>query len=355
MKILYLFSRSRIAQAVAVESGSGHDNHFNGMYRIRKYGISTSFFDPEHVLPAWAARLWRRVLNIWWMHVPFFPLFLRYDIVFAGGAYGSLLCKAVLGLSRPRWVIYDANISGTIGACTTLRQKVFRFAVSRADGVIALSQAEEDSMRKLFPHIKEQIVFLYEGVDTKYFTPSSLPQGDFILSVGLDPGRDYDTLIDAVRGTALELKIATKPERVAAYGALPPNVTARLYSHSELRDLYARCRFVVIPLKRKVDNNDSMGTYAVIEAMASGKATVVTKSKALVSYVDHGVTGMFVPAHDVAALRTAMLDLWHDRHKCATIGAAARAFAVQNCDAEVYAKRLAEFFFVLTGSGKKGR
>lgn len=344
MKVLYLFSRSRIAQAEHVAQGTGHDNHFNGMYRIRKYGIETDFLDPEHLLPASFARLWRRVFSIWWMHVPFFPLLRRYDIVFAGGAYGALLVKALFFLRRPKWVIYDANITGSIGTGSTLRKKIFRFAVSRAEGIVALSQAEEDTLRTMFPTTKERYRFLYEGVDTSYFTPSDAPEGDFILSVGLDPGRDFATLVEAVRELPdITLKIATKPERVA-HVTLPSNVSARLYSHDELRDLYASARFVVIGLNMKTDNNDSMGTYAVIEAMASGKAVIATKTKALASYIADGVTGVFVPMHDVPAMRHALYDLWNDKEKRTAIGKRARVFATEHCEAELFAKRLADFF-----------
>jgi glycosyltransferase involved in cell wall biosynthesis len=345
MKVLFLFSRPRIFQAADLAAGKGHDNHFIGMYRIRKYGIETDFLDPEHILPAPVAYVWRRIFNIWWMHVPFFPLFFRHDMVFAGGAYGSLLLKAVVRLRRHRWVIYDANISGTIGDCRTLRQKVFRFAVSRTDGIVTLSQVEEDTLRAMFPQMNERVQFLYEGVDTSYFTPSTSPEGDYILSVGLDPGRDFSTLIEAMRELPeVSLKIATKPERVASCGPLPPNVTAQLYSHEEMRDLYARARFVVIGLNMKTDNNDSMGTYAVIEAMASGKPVIVTATKALVSYIEHNSTGMFVPVRDVDAMRDAIRDLWDNKEKRSAIGTRARAFAVEHCDAELYAKRLAEFF-----------
>ena len=346
MRILFLYSRPRIDQAKAVENGTGHDNQFIGMYRLRKYGFTTSFLDPEHVLGNWLGRQWRKVLNIWWMHVPFYPYFWLYDVVFAGGAYGSLLIKALLHLPRPKWIIYDANIAGTIGKADTLRTKMFRYAVSHADGIVTLSQVEEDTLREMFPHMAPHIQFLHEGVDTSYFIPGSESEQNFILSVGIDPGRDFATIIDAVRGENIELKIATKPERVA-HIELPQNVSARFYAHDELKKLYASAKAIVIGLNSKEDSNDSMGTYAVIEAMASGKVVIATETKALKSYIHDGTNGFFVPVHDVRAMRNTIRKVCDDAAIRKEVGARAREFAVTHCDAEVYAKKLAQFLSTL--------
>ncbi len=339
-----MFSRPRIEQAKNFESGKGHDNHFIGMYRIRKYGIETNFFDPEHILPNPVAKVWRRILNIFWMHLPFFPYFFKYDIVFTGGAYASLLFKAIFHLPRPKWVIYDANITGTIEKEKTLRTKLFKYAVSKADGIVALSQAEEDSLRKMFPYMGERAKFLFEGVDTKYFTPSDTEEGDYIISVGLDPSRDFGTLIEAMKGLPeIQLHIATKPERVAQYEPLPKNVTARFYTHEEMKKLYNRARINIVGLNMKEDNNDSMGTYVVIEAMASGKAIIATKTKALSSYIQDGKNGVFVPKHDVKAMQKAIRDLYNNENKRKFLGKNARDFVVKNADAEIYARELSKF------------
>lgn len=344
MKVLYLFSRSRIPQAEKLARGEGHDNHFIGMFRIRKYGIETDFLDPEHVLPAWAARRWRKVFNILWMHAPFLLKMRKYDIAFANAAHGTLLIKALLGLKRPKWVIYDTNVTGAIGKADTLRRKLFKFAVSRAEGIVTLSQAEKESLQAMFPETKDRYEFLYEGVDTAHFTPSTEPDGDYILSVGLDPGRDFKTLIAAMKELPqVNLIIATKPERVRAYEPLPPNVSAKLYPAEMMRDLYAKARCVVISLNMKDDGNDSMGTYAVIEAMASGKAVIATRTKSLESYIEDGVSGLLVPKHDVNALREAVRTLVGDPKKCRELGDRAREFVVRHADAEMFARELARF------------
>ncbi len=343
MKILFLYSRPRREQEQKILHGKGHDNHFIGMFRLRKYDVETAYLEPEQYLGPRMVYIWRRIFNIWWMHVPFFPVMMRYDIIFAGGAYGALLLKAILGIRRPKWVIYDANITGTIADAKSFRRKVFKWAVSKADGIVALSQSEEDDLRKMFPHMAPHIHFLYEGVDTDFFKPKEAPEENYITSVGLDLGRDFKTLIEAVRGLPVQLKIASKPERIAQLGPLPENVSVRLYTHEEIQDLYARAKCVVITLQVKPEYNDSSGTYALIEARASGKAVIATKTKALVPYMRDGEDGVFVPRGDVESVRKAIVDMLADDKKRHEMGKRAREFVMEHCDAEVYAKHLHRF------------
>ncbi|MCJ7657726.1 MAG: hypothetical protein MUO67_01105 [Anaerolineales bacterium] len=73
-----------------------------------------------------------------------------------------------------------------------------------------------------------------------------------ICSVGLER-RDYPTLIEAVRGLDLQLVIAaaspwSKQADSTQGQDLPSNVTVKRFTQYELRDLYARSRFMVMPL-----------------------------------------------------------------------------------------------------------
>jgi glycosyltransferase involved in cell wall biosynthesis len=101
-----------------------------------------------------------------------------------------------------------------------------------------------------------------------------------ICSVGLE-FRDYTTLISAVRDLDVDVRIgaASHWARHNAFGAsadLPANVTVGAYNYQRLRDLYASARFVVVPL-RDVDNQ--AGITTILEAMAMGKAVIVTRTR----------------------------------------------------------------------------
>jgi len=342
MRALFLFNKVRngTKEIENIKTGTGHDNHFFGMFRLRQYGIETNFLELEQFVPHWLAMFLRKyVLNIFWIHLPLFPLFLRYDVVISSTAYGSLLLKAILGIKKPKWVMIDFNISGTIGDNKSVRQKVFKYAVSKSDGIIAISKAEEEKLKLMFPHLREHIRFLHEGVDTNFFKPDpATEEEDFILSVGLDPSRDFKTLIEASKGLGVPVKLATRPERVATLLPLPPNVSVQLFPHDEMLRQYAKAKVVVVGLNMKGDNNDSMGTFAVAEAMAMGKAVVATKTRSLESYIEDGVTGRLVALHDAQAMRSAILDLLDNDEKRHEMGRQARLFAVQNFEADIFAE-----------------
>jgi glycosyltransferase involved in cell wall biosynthesis len=106
---------------------------------------------------------------------------------------------------------------------------------------------------------------------------------------------------------------------------------------------FARAKVVVCGLNMKSDNNDSMGTFSVAEAMSMGKAVVVSKTRSMESYIEDGVTGVFVPVRDPVAMREAIRDLIQNDIKRTEIGQRAREFAVAHVEAEIFAKHLADF------------
>jgi glycosyltransferase involved in cell wall biosynthesis len=88
---------------------------------------------------------------------------------------------------------------------------------------------------------------------------------------------------------------------------LPPNITVGYLNPAELRGMYARSRFVVIPLlPTDMDN----GLTTILEAMAMGKAIVCSRTKGQVDVIIQGKTGIFVTQGDPKALREAIEYLW---------------------------------------------
>jgi glycosyltransferase involved in cell wall biosynthesis len=113
----------------------------------------------------------------------------------------------------------------------------------------------------------------------------------------------------------------SKRRNETAGSVLPPNVTARAYSYRELRDLYASSCFVVVPL---YENDFQAGVTTILEAMAMGKAVVVSKTSGQQDVIEHGVNGLYVPPGDAAALRRAITDLLDHPDKAARLGSNAR-------------------------------
>jgi glycosyltransferase involved in cell wall biosynthesis len=92
--------------------------------------------------------------------------------------------------------------------------------------------------------------------------------------------------------------------------------------HRTLRRLYARARFVVVPLH---DVDFDAGVTTITEAMAMGKAVIVTRTRGQVDIVRDGENGLYVPPGDVGALRAAITRLLDDPAEADRMGRAGRA------------------------------
>lgn len=178
----------------------------------------------------------------------------------------------------------------------------------------------------------ERIPLVKYFVDQVFWKPTPADE-DMICSVGSEM-RDYPTLLDALRGTGLRCHIAAGEVRLNGRGLrhetrpvsellgdAGPLVTAGPLGWLELRALYARSRFVVVPVQATDTDN---GVTTMLEAMAMGKPVICSRTRGQVDVLEDGVTGLFVPVGDPEALRRAMLALWNDPERARAMGARAR-------------------------------
>jgi glycosyltransferase involved in cell wall biosynthesis len=198
----------------------------------------------------------------------------------------------------------------------------------------------------------EKLYLVKHFVDQLFWssTPDALDAGavqtDLICSAGSEM-RDYRTLIEALRGTNLPCHIAADHVRVDRLGfarrmsteglarmALH-NVTVGRKSPRELRELYRRSRFVVVPLEASDTDN---GINVILEAMSMGKPVICSRTRGQVDVIEEGVTGIFVPVGDANALRKAMLDLWNDPKRAWEMGRAARQHILRHHTLEKFCR-----------------
>lgn len=201
----------------------------------------------------------------------------------------------------------------------------------------------------------ERVVFTPFMVDADFFAPdmaksdSKLPRPadpaiPMICAVGLE-FRDYPTLIQAVKGLKVHLVIAaaspwSKRADTTAQQEIPENVTVQRFSQYELRDLYATCRFVVMPL---FNVNFQAGVTAILEAMAMEKAVICSRTPGQTDVIIEGETGMYVPAEDPAAMRQAVQTLLDDPEQCAEMGRKGRQRILAEMNLDCYIQRLSAY------------
>jgi glycosyltransferase involved in cell wall biosynthesis len=163
----------------------------------------------------------------------------------------------------------------------------------------------------------------------------------------LVPGKGIDTLLRAMTRVLEEapdtrLRIAGDgPERSALEaGARSPRIEFAGVV-DDMRGFWKDVDIAVMPSMLP----ESFG-MAALEAMASGKPVVATRSGGVEELVDDGVTGRLVTAGDERALAQALLDYVGDADLRQAHGAAGRArceldFSIEHCATE-YARLFAE-------------
>lgn len=191
--------------------------------------------------------------------------------------------------------------------------------------------------------VEEKVEFVLHPTDQLFWRPMPLPQGRFIFSAGM-LARDYDTLVEAVEGLDIDVVIAANSPWVNGKKGPPAgSVRGRVKfvqcTPSEMRELYARSLFVVVPL---VPVNIQAGSMVIYESMAMGKAVVTTANGGNVDIVRDGETGYYVPPGDTMALRETIIRLLENPAETKRMGARARELVERELNLDTYIQRVLE-------------
>lgn len=344
LRVLYLFTGERGSHLAKVKEGKEQGNGYWGMLRLHAFGVDANFVELEHFLPKSVAIFLRKhIFSAYWMHLPLYPLFFVYDIIFTSSSYGTQLVHTIFHFRKPRWIMHDFSIMGLLGNEKKFPQKIFAWMVSRSAGIVTISLPEAEDLKKRFPHLKEKIAFIPYGVDLDYFKP----QGNEVAGIfapGRDPDRDLKTLFKAAEGLGVGVLVTTHASRLEKLRPLPSFVVHRTLSVEELKEEYAKAKVVVIPLDTSTGLNNAMGISALYEALAMGKAIVATRTEAMESYITDGVNGLLVEEGSVEAMGEALSRVVTDAQLRSRLERGARAYAEAHLDADACTKKLAEYF-----------
>lgn len=216
-------------------------------------------------------------------------------------------------MSAPRKVWFLKRIHEHIAKIITWSSKQRQFAIEEI-GILP-----------------SKITLIKAGTDQKFWRPMA-SKTDMICAAGMEM-RDYPTLIKALLPLDIPCHIAVsssargqiydtvkKLYEIDDWGA---HITAGFKKYADLRELYARSRFVVIPLLQTDTDN---GLTVMLEAMAMGKPVICSRVEGQVDIMKEGVTGIFVPQGDPDALREAIVELWNDPKRAEEMGKAARKY-----------------------------
>ena len=260
----------------------------------------------------------------------------------------ALLLKIVR--SRQRVVLVSVRLTNRSKAFLVKRLKAYSHIHAIAGRRYQMQIAETDL--RVPP---DKILLEPQGVDDSFWSPRDTGLGDVVSVIGWLE-RDYTTLAEAIRGLPIKVEAAIgsiylpdspdlsqmlqsrtcRPDVARTVGSnsrqtvteeLPENLSLRTYNSAELRELYARSRFVLVPV---LPVEWDAGVTAITEAMAMGKAVIATRTPALADLFTDGEAGLFVEPGDVSGWRAAIQYLLDHPAEAERMGNAGRAVIAEN-------------------------
>ncbi len=350
--VVFLFKRGRLERLAA--DAAFPTEFFYGYVELKRSGVPVDLVDESafgfdgRMSPAWTvlSRLSISVfgINAWAVNClarRLARLSSARTVVAVNNAYGvALAYLKARGRLRPGVVVL------AMGLVDGMSRPLVRWAYARIlrhVTLAAISRSEYEHLAAILPGVS--VHYVPFGVDHRFWTPARVSEhGGYVLSVGNDPQRDYDTLIRAWRPKFPDLRIVT---RLTISAQPPANVeviagdwrTQRL-SDAALREMVRGCRFVVVPVR---DTLQPSGQSACLQAMACGKAVVLSDIAGLWDrgLMRDGENCILVPPGDAEALGRSVQQLFDDPTRAQAIGRAARRTVEEyfNVDAMAQAVR----------------
>ena len=275
-----------------------------------------------HALEVRVPRIIRAFVPMSLIQLLLIPRLLAFDAVIASD--GFLLGYAISTLGKlpftrfhPKWIFVAINSSMLIHRHEThpFRRFLLRQCWNSYSSIVCLSRMQQIDLSN-FGVRKDLISIIHFGIDTTYFGGDMKNDGETIVSIGKDSGRDYATLFEAAGKVDLPVTIAASRKNIPHDVHIPSNVTI-LYDLplADLRSMYAKARFVVIVSFPDTTTlgSDCSGQTVILETLAMGRAVIATERAWLTEYFEDGRDFLSVPANDPEALAQAMHKVWNEQ------------------------------------------
>ena len=314
--------------------GSEASTQCDGTLDIRTYRLRR--FDQRLSLPiTWP--IWRDLERFDVLHAMVFPTPITDALLLSARWRHQTLVLTDVGGGGPCWSIY-------------LQRLHPRLNLNRlAHGLALLSR----HAAQLFADWAQPKEILYGGADLNRFAAADHPLEGYALFVGrLLLHKGALQLVQAVSPNT-PLRMIGRPYDAAYFAQLQAAAQGKKVTFileaddAELQRQYAGASVVLqpsLPLDTPgVDTSELLG-LVTLEAMASGKPVIVTRTASLPELVREGETGFIVPPNDPAALRSALEKLVAQPQLSLQMGAAARRHVEGNFTWSQVAQRGLSFY-----------
>lgn len=308
MRLLYLYPSSVRSELSRVLSGESPTDRLYGLVELQQrdhiVDIADSRFDGR--FGRLVKRLRRYSLNICDRET--LARLAHYDAVIVKDDFSPLISLACRRVGTK--VVYLDSIFRL--PADRVRQGFLRWNIRHADAVVGYSRSQIQEWADRLRIPPGRMTPLPYTIDLAFYQPyirHSHPPDGYVLSVGRDPGRDFGTLLEAMDGLNIQLRLVTRPYllRNVQAGGTWVQVFDHL-SYPELFELYAGASVVVVPLK--AGTTYASGIRATLEALALARPVIATNSPVLKEYCPEGQGVSYVPPQDPLALRSRIIEFF---------------------------------------------
>lgn len=214
------------------------------------------------------------------------------------------------------------------------QRALVRRALHRMGGVIVQSQSLADDISEGWELTADHVHRVRVGIDPAFFSPQPWTEDTLtVASVGDDKFRDHRLLIEAVRrlgsrssgrASRVRLELGTTMPGIEVPAEL--GVTHHRRMEGSVRAMYRRAGVVALALGPTTRGS---GSTVVLEAAASARPVVATRTPAMADLVEHGVRGLLVDPEDPDAMADGIGELLADPERAQRMGAVARQWLEQ--------------------------
>ncbi len=253
---------------------------------------------------------------------------LRPDVVLANWIVPQGIVAALAKVFMPHMKIIMVSLGGDSAFIqgNLVYRGIGRFALSKADMIVAVSGFIRERLSAVAGIGKELITVVPMGADDSLFAASSIGRGDgkSLLFVGrLEEKKGVFYLIEAMKRVLQRypdavLKIVgdgtqrERLERLTSEKGLSERVTfAGAVEHSRLPLLFAESTVFVAPSVNLDDDVEGLPVI-LLESIASGVPVVTTDAGGITDIIEDRVTGVLVPQRDAERLALGIMELLDD-------------------------------------------
>ena len=339
MKTVFLYHNPRDLLLAQVRAGTAPDTGLLGSNHLAEFGIDASVQAPRMQLKHRKGGLLHRFL---W-NAREIPVAWELDADVVCSFWTTLFPLVARMRGKPAVVAFNVQLCTTYLRASTPRRRLMGAALRSAQAVVCFASAQRERLLRQHDLEPDRVHTVPFGVDERFYSPHPAPEDGYVLAVGRDMARDYDTFARAVEGLNSRAVIVAS-ERNLIDVAAPRNVELRLdVSYPELRELYAGAACVVLPTRREGYHYgaDCSGQTVLLDAMAMGRPIIASERSTLSDYVSEPETALIVPPEDPPALRAAVERLLGDPDLAAGMGDRARSLVERELTTRHMARRLA--------------